>query len=100
MPVWSKRCATTVRLHPLVREFASRRTPPGEAAAFHCTCAERLATAYEDVATLEGLARTRGLDAMQDDLIATLDAFCRIAPMADVSSRLQALLRLLRREAH
>jgi len=99
-----------VRLHPLVREFASGQTPEAELPAFHRRCAVNLASAYEDVVILEDHCARRGVDALQEDLIAALDLVTpRPAPIPprphtqeqdDVETRLYALLRLLQREAH
>ena len=43
-----------VRLHPLVRDFAARRTAPDATPAFRGECAANLLAAYRDFATLEG----------------------------------------------
>src|SRR5271157_3306255 len=88
-----------VRLHPLVREFAERLTPAETRDGFRLACAERMAAAYEDYATLEEMARKHpGVTPLEGDLLTALD-FC---PSDDksVQPRLQSLLRVLQRESH
>ena len=88
-----------VRLHPLVREFAERLTPAETRDAFRLACAGRMATAYEDYATLEEMARKhQGVTPLEGDLLTAL-GFC---PSDDksVQPRLQSLLRVLQRESH
>ena len=88
-----------VRLHPLVREFAERRTLAKTRDAFRLACARRMAAAYEDYATLEEMARKHpGVTPLEDDLLTAL-GFC---PSDDksVQPRLQSLLRVLQRESH
>jgi WD40 repeat protein len=110
-----------VRLHPLVREFAAGQTPEEETPALRRWCATNLATAYEDIVTLENQCANRGIDALQEDLITALDLL--IAPSSSLAAppstaltdrqeggetrawegveiRLQSLLRLLQREAY
>ena len=90
--------ADQVRLHPLIREFAARQTPPDDVEHFPRQCLERAAAALEHFPTLERTYGQRGVDALQEDLIAIL-GLC--PPSASgLSARLQALLRLLQREAH
>ena len=87
-----------VRLHPLIREFAAGRTSRDQVDDFRCECLERAATALEHFPTLEALNARRGVDALQEDLIAILELCPPSA--SDLGARLQALLRLLQREAH
>ena len=90
--------ADQVRLHPLIREFAARQTPSDDVEHFLHQCLERAAAALEHFPTLERTYGQRGVDALQEDLIAIL-GLC--PPSASgLSARLQALLRLLQREAH
>ena len=90
--------ADQVRLHPLIREFAARQTPPDDVEHFPRQCLERAAAALEHFSTLERKYGQRGVDALQKDLIAILELCPPSA--SDLSARLQALLRLLQREAH
>jgi WD40 repeat protein len=97
--------ADAVRLHPLVRAFAARRTPPDEQTAFREQCAARLLAAYEDVAVLEEHCARRGVDALEADLRAALALLPSRRPRTVGSAdgaqeRLSSLLRLLQREAH
>ena len=86
-----------VRLHPLIREFAAQQTPSDDVEHFPRLCLERAAVALEHFPTLERIYCQRGVDALQEDLIAIL-GLC--PPSAsDLNARLQALLRLLQREA-
>jgi WD40 repeat protein len=87
-----------IRLHPLVHEFAAHQTPDAEVAPFRLACAARVASAYETYTVLEAQIRTRGIDAIQGDLLAAL----KLVPSADgdVRTRLQLVLRLVQREAH
>jgi WD40 repeat protein len=88
-----------VRLHPLVREFAQQLIPPESQNAFRSACAQRMATAYENYETLEGMARERrGVTQLEEDLLTAL-GFC---PTSDssVQLRLRSLLRVLQRESH
>ena len=82
-----------VWLHPLVCEFAARQTPEGEIPTFRQWCAVNLATAYEDIPTLEDNCARRGVDALLNDLRSGL-------LLAPNHSRLLALVRMLDREAH
>ena len=66
----------SVRLHPLVREFARRQSRAEDTAAFRRTCAGRLSAALDDIITLESQMAARGVDAVQEDLIAAL-GLCR-----------------------
>jgi len=90
--------ADQVRLHPLIREFASGQTPPDQVEDFHRQCLERVATALEHFPTLEALDVERGVDGLQEDLIAFLE-LCP-ASASDLAARLQMVLRLMQREAH
>ncbi|MFN8439799.1 MAG: NB-ARC domain-containing protein [Caldilineaceae bacterium] len=97
--------AATLRLHPLVCDFAEGLTPATERDNFRSQCAQNLANAY---ATSEkGLRRlgneyaARGIAAILIDLITAI-YFAQSAgtnPQSPVSS-LQSLLRLLRLEAN
>ena len=55
----------TIRLHPLVREFAAARI--GEREAFAAACARRLGEAIGEMGRLDDEVRTRGLDAVLAD---------------------------------
>ena len=85
-----------VRLHPLVREFANRKTPEAEAPEFKQRCAVYLALAFEDIETLFEQYMRRGIDELQADLIAAR-AF---AGDAQLLGRLGLLQRVLGQEAH
>jgi WD40 repeat protein len=87
-----------LRVHPLIHEFVARQTPRDEVEDFRRDCALRAASALEFFPSLEALDRRRGLDGLQEDLIAILE-LCPSAAL-DIRARLQALLRLLQREAH
>ncbi|MFI5456776.1 MAG: NB-ARC domain-containing protein [Isosphaerales bacterium] len=90
--------ADQVRLHPLIREFAAGRTPTNQMEEFRRECLERVATALEHFPTLEALYLERGVDCLQEDLI----AFLGLCPPSgsDLAARLQMVLRLMHREAH
>jgi WD40 repeat protein len=87
-----------LRLHPLIREFAGAETPTDPVDGFRRRCLERAVAALEHFPTLEALDERRGVDGLQEDLIALLDLCPPSAP--DLGARLQAVLRLLRRESH
>ena len=86
-----------VRLHPLVRDFAARRTAPDATPAFRGECAANLLAAYRDFATLEEHCARRGVEALEADLLAALT-------LAEHDPALQSpishLLRMLQRESH
>ncbi len=90
--------ADRVRLHPLIREFAAGQTPPDQVDDFRRQCLRRAAAALEHFPTLDALHIRRGVDGLQEDLIAILGLCPQSA--CDVGARIQALLRLLQREAH
>jgi WD40 repeat protein len=90
--------ADRLRLHPLIHEFAAGQTPLEQLEDFRRQCAARAASALESYPTLEALDGRRGLDGLQEDLIAILELCPPSA--SDIGARLQALLRLLQREAH
>jgi WD40 repeat protein len=90
--------ADRLRLHPLIREFAAGRMSPDQVDEFRHQCLERAAAALEHFPTLEAMDVRRGVDGLQEDLIAILE-LCPTSA-ADLGARLQALLRLLQREAH
>jgi WD40 repeat protein len=90
--------ADRVRLHPLIREFAARQISPDEVGDFRRECIERAAAALEHFPTLDALHVRRGVDGLQEDLIAILE-LC-LPSASDGGARIQALLRLLQREAH
>jgi WD40 repeat protein len=87
-----------IRLHPLIREFASRQTSPDQTDLFLSECLGRAATSLEHFPTLEAVYHERGVDALQQDLIAILELGPASAPELNV--RIQAVLRLLQREVH
>jgi WD40 repeat protein len=90
--------ADRLRLHPLIREFAAGQMSPKQVDEFRRQCLERATAALEHFPTLEALEVQRGLDGLQEDLIAILE-LCPTSA-ADLGARLQALLRLLQREAN
>jgi WD40 repeat protein len=87
-----------LRLHPLIREFAAGHSPPDQIEDFRRACAARAVAALEQFPTFEALDGRRGVDGLQEDLIAILE----ICPLSasELGSRLQAVLRLLQREAN
>jgi WD40 repeat protein len=87
-----------LRLHPLVREFALRKTYEDQTAGFRSWCAGNVVDAYLNYTLMEDQARERGIDAMQEDLIAAHE-LCP-AEADDLRQRVEVLLRLLQREAH
>ena len=87
-----------VRLHPLIREFAARQTLAELTEDLRDQCIARAAESLEDFAIFETLEVRRGVDGLQEDLIAILE-LCPPST-SDTCARLQALLRLLQREAH
>ena len=90
--------ADQVRLHPLIRGFAARQTPPDDVEHFPRQCLEQAAAGLEHFPTLERISGQCGVDALQENLIAIL-GLC--PPSAsDLNARLRAVLRLLQREAH
>lgn len=95
----------SLRLHPLVWEFAQLQTPSEQAVMFQHECASRLAEAYTDFPTLARHYARRGIYALQKDVLHAL-AFYRAGTTALNSTsdlayqRLKILLRLLQREAH
>jgi WD40 repeat protein len=93
-----------LRLHQLVRELAARQTPKEEAPTFRQWCAANLATAYEDIVTLEDHTARRGVVALEEDLITGLGLLTKTSEVSEdfrsLDNRLQTLLRMLQREAH
>jgi WD40 repeat protein len=87
-----------LRLHPLIREFAAGQVPGAQQDLLRRQCLERAAAALEQHPTLEALDVERGVDGMQEDLIAILELCPPSAP--DLGARVQAVLRLLQREAN
>ncbi|MFN8469475.1 MAG: effector-associated domain EAD1-containing protein [Caldilineaceae bacterium] len=59
-----------VRLHPLVWDLAAHQTPEAEREGFRWECAARLIVAYDALAVLEAQCARRGIDAVEQDLIA------------------------------
>jgi hypothetical protein len=90
--------AERIRLHRLIREFAVAQTPPDHSEGFRCECLTRAADALEHLPTLKGFEALRGVDGLQEDLIAIFEACPPSTP--DLGARLQRLLRLLQHEAH
>jgi WD40 repeat protein len=90
--------AEQVRLHPLIHEFATSPTLAEQLEAFRAECLARAAAALESFPTLEVLDVHRGVDAVQEDLISILELCPPSA--SDLSARVQAVLRLLQREAN
>jgi WD40 repeat protein len=86
-----------IRLHPLFREYAHRKTPEEQSPEFRRSCAANFARAYSSYSVLEDQATRRGVDAIQEDLIAA-SQFC--PDDRDPRPRLESLLRLIQRESH
>jgi WD40 repeat protein len=87
-----------LRVHPLIREFAAAQTPPEHAQDFRRESLTRAASALERFQTLEAIDAQRGVDSLQEDLIAFHD-LCPTSA-SDVAARIQSILRLMQREAH
>ncbi len=87
-----------LRLHPLIREFARGQMSADQIDQFVCACLARVATAIEECKTLEALYAERGVDSLQEDLIAFLE-LCKVSA-SDLLARLQIVLRLMQQEAH
>jgi hypothetical protein len=87
-----------LRLHPLIREFARSQTPADQIDQFVCECLARVATALEECKTLETLYAGRGVDSLQEDLIAFLELYKVSA--SNLLTRLQLVLPLMQQEAH
>ena len=87
-----------VRLHPLVREFAEALTPKDETPEFRHSCARRVATAFEDLTTLEEIVRSEGPDGLQQTLATALN----FASESHDGARpyLRSMLRVFQRECH
>ncbi|MCB0123133.1 MAG: hypothetical protein KDE58_12850, partial [Caldilineaceae bacterium] len=96
----------TMRLHPLIRDFARAMVGHAERAAFCTACAQRLADAY--CSGIDGLARLgheyerRGIGSLIIDLITAIEL---LQPSNNTKSKspiqnLQSLLRKLRLEVH
>ena len=87
-----------VRLHPLIREFAAGQTTSRADRGLPPRVPERAAAALEQFPTLEALDGRRGVEGLQEDLIAILE----ICPLSASESEFSTpgLLRLLQREAH
>jgi WD40 repeat protein len=85
-----------LRLHPLVREFAVRQTPPSESASFRVRCASVLVDTYSKYAPLESQVCKRGIDSVEEDMSFAVDLS---SGAADVQTRAESLLRLVQREA-
>jgi len=88
----------TVRLHPLVREYAGRQTPKGDAGdAFRAQLASNILDKLGEVAILEAHTAQRGIDAVLGDLRTGL----KLCPVkAPGYAPLQMLERIMDREAH
>ncbi len=82
----------------MIREFATGQTTSAQLDQFLSECLARAATALEHFPTLEALRVERGVDALQEDLIATL-GLCPQSAL-ELGARVQAVLRLLQREVH
>ncbi|HEX7333758.1 MAG TPA: NB-ARC domain-containing protein [Pyrinomonadaceae bacterium] len=92
-----------VRLHPLVCAFA-RQQLKDDLNAFRRHCLANLVGAYEELATLEQQAVSRGVDAIQDDLTKGYNLVTEISEQNEetrtLNIRLSLLLRLIQREIH
>jgi hypothetical protein len=95
--------ADQIRLHPLVREFAEKQVG-GQRGNFRAQCVQNLIEAYEDLAVMEKHCAQRGVDAIQEDLIAAqiliVKAMLQRQTRIKLNDRLYTLLRLLQREVH
>ena len=90
----------TLRLHPLVREFAQQQTPAPETPDYRHTCALNLLGAYQDVTELVRQCAQRGVDALEVDLNTALS----LLPAAEEENLyiplLRQLLRMVQHESH
>jgi len=86
-----------VRLHPLVREFAAGLTPAAETADFRHGCATAVVRASDDLAVMEGLVRSEGVEGLEQCLDTAMEFAAGGADGA--CDRLAFLLRLYRRES-
>ena len=89
-----------VRLHPLVRAFAAEQTAAGEREGFRWECAARLIVAYDDLAVLEGQCARRGIDAVEQDLLAALGLLGDASASDSIGASVSLLLRAVRQESH
>ncbi len=90
-----------IRLHPLVRDFATGLTPAADRANFCTVCAQRLDTAYADVERLGHEYFKRGIADLLVDLIIAIDlAQPTVSMLRSPVSSLQSLLRRLRLESN
>ena len=87
-----------VRLHPLVREFAAALTSQAETAEFRHACARHVARAFEDISAWEDLARSDGIDGLEQCLAVAREFAASAEDTVDET--LESMLRLVRREAH
>ena len=90
----------TLRLHPLVREFAQQQTPAPDTPDFRRTCALNLLGAYQDVAELARQCAQRGVDALEADLNTALSLLPVAAAEDLYRPLLRQLLRMLQHESH
>jgi len=63
----------SVRLHPLVRDFAQKKVPAPKKELFRAKAAENLLTAYFDYPRLENELKARGVDEVLSDLQIAVD---------------------------
>jgi WD40 repeat protein len=87
-----------LRLHPLIREFSARRTLLHETEQFRCQCVAQVVAGLEDFTAFAAMEALRGVDGLQEDLIAVLELCTGSA--SHLGDRLLSLLRLIQREAH
>jgi len=88
---------SSIRLHPLVHDFARRLTPEAERAAFKSEAATHLRIAYEDASRLESEYAARGIDEVIRDNQVGIEWIGQGSPgLHDM----ELLLRLLERERH
>jgi WD40 repeat protein len=86
-----------VRLHPLVREFAQRLTPPAETEEFRHACARRVVRSFENFASLEEALRSGGISWLERCLETAAEFSAGTDGLRD---ELLVWLRLFRREGH
>ncbi len=98
--------AQTIRLHPLVRDFAESLTPLDQRLDFRTQCAQHIADAYLDPQI--GMKRlgeeyaSRGIFALISDLLIAIEFFENsiTTTHSSYNFRIQSILRLLQHEAH
>jgi WD40 repeat protein len=87
-----------IRLHPLIREFATRQQLFRSGQDLRRQCLSWAAAGLEDYSTFQSLEVRRGVDGLQEDLLSILE-LCP-SSSSDLESRIAKVLRLVQREAH